>query len=432
MNTHCKRPQGNRPERTGAAGKVCAVAAMILCVAVSGWAGGKTLVQFNQTNGQWPSGPLIADGAGNLYGTTQGGGTFEEGVVFKLIHTDTGGWRETVLYNFGTNTQDGGGPLGGLVFDAKGNLYGTTEGGGSMGAGTVYELSRSSSGWTETIIYNFTGKRDGRSPHAGLVMDSAGNLYGTAEQGGGVKCYVNIGCGNVFKLSLSGTTWTLTNLHSFLGTNSSTNTFDGATPQGALVFDAAGNLYGTTSVGGQYDYGTVFELSASSGSFTYSVLYSFGGYSTDGAFPESSLILDASGNLYGTTFINVQGPLNGSVFELSPSGGTWTETLLYVFQGGTDGSQPLSPVTFDSAGNLYGTTSQGGDVNNCYQGSCGTVFIMTPVSGGGWKEAVLYHFTGGSDGSTPVAGLLYDGTGFFGTAQRAGNNDNGTVFEITP
>jgi len=425
--------KSNRPQLAGSASRSLAVAAMILCVALSGWAGGKTVVQFNQTNGQWPSGPLVADAAGSLYGTTQLGGTFDEGVVFKLTPTATGGWRNTVLYNFGTNTQDGGGSLGGLAFDSKGNLYGTSVGGGSSGAGTVFEISRSSLGWTETIIYNFTGKRDGRSPDAGLVIDAHGNLYGTTSQGGGVKCAIRIGCGTVYKLSHGSTGWTIRNLHSFLGTDSSTNTFDGAIPLGALVFDSAGNLYGTTPAGGLYNYGTVFELSPSSNGFTYSSIYSFGGYSTDGAFPSSSLTLDAAGNLYGTTWENVQGPLNGSVFELSPSGGTWTETLLYTFLGGTDGSQPLSPVTLDSAGNLYGTTSQGGDTNNCYQGSCGTVFIMEPNVGGGWTEAVLYHFTGGSDGSTPVAGLFNDGSGnFFGTAQRGGVNSDGTVFEITP
>jgi uncharacterized repeat protein (TIGR03803 family) len=328
------------------------------------------------------------------------------------------------LYSFcpgGFPCSDGAGPGSGgsgVIADASGNLYGTTEFGGAVSypGGTVFKVTPTGS---ETVLYSFTGGSDGSLPNAGLIADAAGNLYGMTNAGG-VVC-IGIGCGVVFEVTPSGTE---TVLHRF--------TFgDGATPvAGSLIADAAGNLYGTTSAGGTGNQGTVFQLMPSG---TLTVLYTFTGGS-DGAAPSAGLIADGVGNLYGTASAGGTSG-NGTVFKVMPSG---TETVLYSFCPGgvtcTDGVNPEANLIADAAGNFYSTTQNGGSPNVCGGGvGCGTVFKLTPSG----TETVLYSFCpgGGSctDGAGPVAGLIADAAGnLYGTTSAGGTSGHGTVFKVTP
>lgn len=359
---------------------------------------------------------LIFDGNGNLYGTTTGGGTNSTGcsgcgTVFELSPSSSGTWSEKLLYTFGALFSDGASPYGPLVFDKKGNLFGTTISGGSAGYGTVFELTPGSSGtWTESVLYSFSNGKDGGIPFFGLVLDSAGNLYGTTESGG------LYGFGTVFEL-IAGTTgtWTEKVLHSFTGGN------DGATPVGGLVFDSVGNLYGLTISGGLHDYGVAFKLTHSStGNWSAKAIYSFPS-GAGGSSPSGNLIFDSTGNLYGTaTYI---------VFELSPnSSGTWTAKTLHNFAGGSDGATAMTGLIFDKAGSLYGTTDTGGYHR-------GTVFKLTPASDGTWTETILHRFSAsGGDGIFPTYGsLVIDAAGhLYGTTPQGGASNNGIVFEVTP
>jgi uncharacterized repeat protein (TIGR03803 family) len=328
----------------------------------------KVLRSFgNGTDGYAPSAGLIFDAAGNLYGTTQyGGGANAYGTVFELTPAGGGNWTETVLYSFRSGT-DGAVPGAGLIFDAAGNLYGTTTAGGPNN-GTVFELTPTTAGgWTEQVLYRFCSQAnctDGQYPYGSLIFDAAGNLYGTTEFGG------TYGAGTVFKLTpAAGGGWTETVLYSFgRGT-------DGASPLVGLIFDVVGNLYGTTTFGGTYGAGTVFELTPTAGGgWTETVLHSFNpNNGTDGFNPYAGLIFDAAGNLYGTTYYGGSYG-GGTVFELTPAaGGGWTETVLRSFGNGTDGFWPYAGLIFDHAGNLYGTTEYGGTHNY------GTVFELTPI-----------------------------------------------------
>jgi uncharacterized repeat protein (TIGR03803 family) len=376
----------------------------------------KVLYNFGGSpDGAAPHG-LIIDVAGNLYGTTSTGGTYFNGTVFELTPGADGSWIEKVLYSFG-NYPDGSLPSSSLVFDAAGNLYGTTYQGGANNVGTVFELTSGPGGsWTKKLLHSFGNYPDGSLPSSSLVFDAAGNLYGTTASGG------HNGMGTVFELMPDGSGgWTELVLHSF-------NNPDGGFPYAGLIFDTAGNLYGTTSLGGTYAYGTVFELTPTiGGSWIETVLYSFGG-GTDGDGPLAGLIFDAAGNLYSTTLRG--GTYNyGTVFELTPiAGGGWTEKLLHSFiYDGTDGNLPYAGLIFDAAGNLYGTTVNGGT----YQ--AGTVFELTPTANGNWTEQVLHNFGSGTDGSLPYAGLITDATGnLYGTTNSGGSNNYGTVFEFIP
>ena len=321
----------------------------------------KVLHSFN-TNSSGATGPLsgiISDAAGNLYGTTVSGGTgyticgYGCGVVFELMPKTGGGWAEKVLHNFG-NGQDGYFPFGGLIFDAAGNLYGTTAAGGTGAGGIVFELIPTASGnWTEEILHNFTSDTsDGAAPQASLMFDAAGNLYGTTTQGGGPGHE-----GTVFELGPGANgVWSERIIHSFDAQDQ-----DGTIPTGTLVSDTVGNLYGTTETGGAgtCDCGTVFELSPrADGQFAYEILYNFEGGPNDGMFPFGGVIFH-SGNLYGTTYQG--GPDGyGTAFALSwKADSGWHETGLYFFDG-EDGKDPGAGLTVDHAGNLYGTTILGG------------------------------------------------------------------------
>ncbi len=376
------------------------------------------------SDGSLPYAGLIFDSVGNLYGTTYEGGANGAGTVFELTPSN-GGWTETVLYNFCTqsNCSDGDDPLGSLIFDSAGNLYGTTSGGGTHQYGTIFILRPSAGSWAETVLYSFQGGTDGEFPVAGVTLDNAGNLYGTTEYGG-VSNY-----GTVFELNTSGNE---TVLYSFIdGT-------DGAFPYAGVILDAAGNLYGTTISGGNGGYqgcgsgygqgcGTVFMLKPSEGgSWTESILYSFS-WGTGPVLPYSGLIFDYAGNLYGTATLFGNGFLGGGVFELTYSNGSWTEKVLYNFTGGSDGGNPYAGLAFDSAGNLYGTT-QGGGANGD-----GTVFKLGS-SNGEWTETVLHSFAG-SDGCEPYAGVIFDAIGnLYGTTSQSSGcpsaDSGGVVFEI--
>jgi uncharacterized repeat protein (TIGR03803 family) len=397
----------------------------------------KVLYRFTGNEGATPLG-VIFDAAGNLYGTTYSGFDGSQyGVVFKLAPNSDGSWTESTLYAF-TGPADGSEPYGGPILDAAGNLYGTTSGGGifcggGRQCGTVFKLTPNSDGsWTESLLHSFTGGADGVVPFAGLILDAAGNLYGTTVLGGGAtKCFG--GCGTVFKLKLNlDGSWTESVLYSFTGGE------DGWGPEAGLIFDTFGNLYGTTSRGGhsrcKLSYGTVFELTPNpDGSWKEKVLHSFN--ATDGSAPVAGLILDAAGALYGTTFGG--GNLStcdhngqrgyGVVFKLTPkSDGTWKETVLHTFTN-HPAANPLGGLIFDTAGNLYGTTTNGGPADH------GAIFKLTPNSNGGWGYSVLRVFQG-KPAANPFGSLVLDKAGnVYGTTENCGELDcYGTVFEFTP
>jgi uncharacterized repeat protein (TIGR03803 family) len=294
------------------------------------------------------------DKAGNLYGTTDLGGTGRSGTVFELT-PDGEAWKETVLYIF-TGGVDGGRPEAPLTRVGSA-LIGTTSDGGDTGLGTVFALQKVNGSWTEEVLYSFRGfDNDGAVPIAGaLILDKSGNIYGTTESGGPSNA------GSVFELQRAGNTWSEKVLYFFKGE------LDGSMAYGGLTFDPDGNLYGTTRQGGQYTAGTVFELSPSNGTWKESVLYSFSGRET-GASPLGSLVRDRNGNLFGTAGEDAFGA--GVVFELSPSGGAWTETVLYLFSGGKDGGYPGAGLLIFE-GHLLGTTFSGGNNDS------GVVFALT-------------------------------------------------------
>jgi uncharacterized repeat protein (TIGR03803 family) len=313
------------------------------------------------SDGQYPLAGLFRNARGVLYGTTVGGGTDDNGTVFKL---DTNG-KETVLHGFGGNG-DGGSPgLSALIQDSSGNLFDTTEGGGKQGRGTVYRITPSGD---ETVLYSFVGGTSGAEPIAGLVEDEQGNLYGSTAFGGDDNCNPPNGCGTIFKLAKNGAE---TVLYSFTG-----GTTDGTDPRGTLVRDADGNLYGVTLEGGEYGLGTVFKIDTNG---KETVLHSFAGGS-DGAEPDAGLVRDDAGNLYGTASQGGSGSCFngfqrgcGTVFEINPSG---TETILYSFTNGADGSFPFAGLLRTATGDLYGATVLGGS-NACGGYGCGAIFKLT-------------------------------------------------------
>jgi hypothetical protein len=345
----------------------------------------------------------------------------------------SGDWQYHVIHNFQGATKDGELPFSPVIFDKAGNLYGTTFSEGSetcitqhVDCGTVFQLSPTiKGGWTEKVLYRFTGSSDGAYAEGNLALDAAGNLYGTTLGGGsfnGSACST-FGCGVVFELSPGASGWTETVLYTFTGGS------DGWRPDG-VTFDAKGNLLGVTGFGGAFDSGTVFELVSGAGGWTQSVLYTFSGGS-DGAYPTSQLILDAKGNIYGNAAgggtVNCGGFGCGTVFELSPSGNSWTFTDLYSFSG-ADGELPHG-ILFDPTGNIFGVAY--GGVASCPADGCGVLFKLIQGSGN-WTETVLYKFNGTSDGEFPNP-VVMDATGnLFGTAAGGGRRNSGTLFEFTP
>lgn len=272
---------------------------------------------YNGTDGISPFAGLIFDGAGNLYGTTAEGGTYNGGTVFELTPKADGSWGERILHNFG-NGADGTFPRGSLIFDNAGNLYGATSNGGASNDGTVFELVPSAGGgWAERVLHSFSHKStDGRTPIGTLVIGGSGNLYGVTVEGGSSESCVNYylpSCGTVFELTpRAGGGWAERVIHNFV-----LSTTEGVNPQAGLIFDGNGNLYGTTFYGGPYNYGTAFELSpGAEGIWTETTLHSFGN-GGDGVQPAAGLIFGASGNLYGTTFYG-GAYADGTAFEITP------------------------------------------------------------------------------------------------------------------
>ncbi len=381
-----------------------------------------------------PGTGLSIDQAGNLYGTTFGSAS--DGIVFKMSKQgDT--WRFETLYRF-TGGIDGYSPNR-VVLGPDGRLYGTTPFGGigvcPSGCGKVFRLApqptfcRSATCyWTETVLYNFGGSSDptdGANPRSDLIFDSAGGIYGTTYSGGGMddsSCYTS-GCGSVFELSPSQGTWLHTTLYSF------GNGYD-HNPIAGLIFDASGNLYGTSYDGiGREPYGAIFQLTPGVRNWSRAVLHSFS--LSEGWGVWGDLISDRAGNFYGATANDGSGG-KGAVFELSPSANGWNFQVLYSFTGGGNGG-PFGPLSMDQLGNLYGTTYSGGD------GANGNIFKLTP-SNGSWIYTSLHDFTGfNGDGANPISNVVIDAAGnLYGTTTNGGiNNINctlgcGVVWEITP
>lgn len=397
-----------------------AIFAVLIFAASARAAETKTLHSFDYPDGVNPLSGLVMDAAHNLYGTTSIGGTAGFGTVFELSPDGQGGWKETDLMNLGGPT--GGTPYAGLIFDDAGNLYGTTSSGGGNGHGTVFELSPSGSGtWTFRVLYSYGGLlgADGDGIISGLTLDAAGNLYGTASYGGVSTHDCPNGCGTVFELSRDGSNWKETILYRF-------HRSDGASPHGGLIFDRAGNLYGTTQIGGRNDLGIAFKLSPNgSGDWTETILHAFDNNDPAGNAPSAGLLFDAMGNLYGTAQYGGTGGY-GTAFELSPNGsGDWTAKPLHSF-GRKDGQNPEAALIFDNLGNLYSTTPYGG------QNLWGTVFKLSPDGSGGWRETILTNFTG-QDGAWAKAPLIIDAAGnLYGTTYIGGAHDRGAVFEVSP
>jgi uncharacterized repeat protein (TIGR03803 family) len=381
----------------------------------------KVLYSFNGSDGAFPYPALTFDGKGNLYGTTYFGGKYGAGTVFELMRGTNGKWTEKVLHNFNFNGKDGAYPLASVTFDGKGNLYGTTYVGGANGYGAVFELTPTKSTWTEKLLHSFNpASEDGALPEAALILDAKGNLYGTTLQGGtyddGTAFELIAGTdgkwtekvlhsfhanghdaafpeaalvldskGNLYGTAYGGGTgnqgavfqltpgtkgkWTAKVLHNF-----SFNGKDGFIPEAALIFDAKGNLYSTTVQGGMYNNGTVFELvPGTKGKWSEKVLHNFNHNTDGGSILYSGLIFDAKGNLYGTTYVGGAYSF-GTVFELTPSGnGKWNEKVLHSFKpNGRDGLLSTAGIIFDQHGNLYSTTDEGGSSGN------GVVFEISP------------------------------------------------------
>jgi uncharacterized repeat protein (TIGR03803 family) len=394
-----------------------AVAAMIALAALTIPAQAQTLTVLHTftggTDGYEPYAGVTLDQQGRIYGTTIQGGSHDDGVVFRLVREGQG-WALSPIYSFGSQDHDGFNPVSRVVFGPGGLLYGTTPGGGAGGGGTVFSLQPPASAckavlcpWVETILYSFTGDSDGGDPLYGdLSFDQAGNIYGTTAGGG------SSGLGVVFKLARSGSGWTESVLWNFTGGS------DGGVPQAGVIFDNAGNLYGTTSEYGSHFSGTVYELSPSQSGWSETTLYSFTGDTGAGS---GGLIMDAHGNLFGIT-----GGLDGGIsaaYELTPQNGSWSFNALQNF--GEEYVGAFAAPTFDSHGILYGSLPT---VDDDFTGE---IFQLTP-SGDRWIYRSFYTFNGSNSG-VPLGAVTFDASGnMYGTGIAGGSDYDGTVWEITP
>ena len=400
-------------------GATTAVLAVVLALTIgsTGTAHAQTYrLLYNFTgglDGGQPYSGVTLNSAGDLYGTTHTGNQgINWGQVYRLQRRGSNyGFTDLALFDGTLEAPVTFGPNGTVYSTSPNNLTIYQHGyvlnvspPPNIVCGTVFCL------WSATVIYGFSGGADGDMPNYGaLIFDQAGNIYGTTSGGGS-------GNGVVYEMMGSGVTWTERAIYAFSGTP------DGATPLGGVVLDTAGNLYGTTTAGGASGNGAVYELSPSGSGWTERVLYSFTG-GNDGSYPTAGLVVDASGNLYGSTNAGGTGG-GGTVFELSPSGGGWTYSLLHSFTGGAN-CGPWSPLAM-SGGNLYGDTVCDG------ANSAGSVFELSP-SGNGWTYSSLYDFTGGDDGKFAYGGVTVDASGnLYGTTLRGGLTLQGVVWTITP
>ena len=452
-----------RNARSGATGWLPVITIVLSALsAIPAAAAEKTLVAFNtyppQQTGSNPTGTLLRDASGALYGAAWNGGAYYNGTIFKLTPPadGQGDWALSVLYTF-TGGFDGGSPNPVLVMDASGALYGTTEGGGDFtNQGVVFKLTPPAPGgtqWTETVLHYFNhlyhSSDDGAYPSGGLIMDDSGTLYGTTDLGGSMDDV--FGFGTVFKLTpldAGKTTWQETVVYRF------TSVADGQNPMSTLTLDATGALYGTTLYGGTgacVDYfsnvigcGTVFSLTPpgpGQTTWTKTTLHSFTA-GADGSVPQGKLLRDASGAVYGTTLVGGGGACTdtlsnvvgcGIVYNLTPPapGQTdWTESILYTFTG-PDGAFPQGGLFMDVAGALFGTASGGGPNSDPVLGGYGLVYKLAPPSPDlpGWTQTVLFSFDISTSGAEPVGELIRDPDGdFFGVTYLGG----GSVYEITP
>jgi uncharacterized repeat protein (TIGR03803 family) len=363
--------------------------------------------QPNCSDGGDPVAGLISDGAGNFYGTTPAGGVGSgtlAGNVYELSPDGNGGWSETVLYTF-TGGTDGDSPSGPVIFDGAGNLYGATVDGGPNGLGVVFELTPMGGNWTETVLYSAAKHDAGVNPQTGLIMDASGNFYGATLH-------------SVFELSYSDGVWSARNIYSVGVVDSIA---------GGLTIDVSGNIFGNSEW-------KVFELTPNgTGGWRTKVLHKFAGYPIDGAFAQGTPVVDSYGNVFGTT--NGGGNTGqGTVYEVTAKRkGKRNYQMLYSFQGGDDGALPTSGVAIDSAGNLYGTTSGGG-----FEGA-GTLYELTPIGGGTYQEQIIWRFDR-MDGADPLDTPVLDTAGnLYGTTWAGGANEYGcagsgcgVVFEVTP
>jgi len=373
---------------------------------------------FGSDDGEYPATDLVVDARGSIFGTTTEGGDFGSGTVFKLTPSDDG-WSETILYSF-TSGADGAQPYNGVTLDAQGNLYGTAVTGGDVnacdgGCGVVYKLSNDGGTWTQTVLYTFSGGNDGSGPGAGLTFDGSGNLYGMTPTGG------EFGLGVIYQLTPGpNDTWQFRVIHAFTGG------LDGATGSAGRMLLDGGNLYGAATVGGAHGKGNIFRLSPTQGGWKLRTLYSFKGQ-PDGGLPYGALTRDPAGNLYGTTYY--EGAYGyGTVYQLSPNSGEWTEKVLYSFRSGAGGNSPISHLNLDAGGALYGTTSEGG-APGC---SCGTIFKLTP-SDGRWRYSVQHAFRGAPDGAYAYNGMVASPNGsYYGTTVIGGGDDDGALYEFMP
>ena len=366
----------------------------------------------NDGGGLW--GSLAFDAKGNLYAETSGGGPYGYGTVFQLALRSNGMWRETILHSFKDNDPDGDDLNGGLMVGPTGRLYGTaTLGGGSGKYGTVFELMPGSEGWILTVLHRFGFNKYGCCPQASLVMDNAGNLFGTASA--------------AFELSPSANGWKETLLHDFTGQHG-----DGSDAYAGVIRDAAGSLYGETAMGGTGTgcgggCGTVYELQPTSAGWKEHILHDFGTGGDNMAYPEGPLMLDKAGNLYGTAGGGTY--TYGAVYRLTlQSNGRWKSTIIHSFTGGANGESVGGGVVMDKAGNLYGTTVAGGSPN-C---ECGIVYKLSLGPEGKWNFKVLHTFVG-TDGAQPVGELILDDKGnLYGNTITGGAGGYGVAFELMP
>ncbi len=387
--------------------------------------GYKVLHEFGASlDGSVPSGPLLLDGKGWLYGNTYDGGTgkcsdYGCGITFGLQPQAHGEWKEVVLHEF-TGGKDGAAPFGNVVADKSGNLYSTMSG-AVIGQGAVFELSPGDGKWALSLVY-------GPYFGPGLVLDNAGNLYGSLGRG-------DLGAGAIGELSPGTNGWTYTQLYSFCSPKGGCP--DGDVSYFALSWDAHGNLYGTTLQGGNVPpkcpgsagCGVAFQMTPNpDGSWSYHVMHRFANSPTDGQYPDGGLVVDSSGNAYG---VAGEGGVNkqGTVFKMTPApGGHWKQTVLYDFPDCAEGCFPDQTLVFDKQGNLYGVSS--GGLQDCGY-TCGVVFKLTPQKNGAWTYSVLHKFTG-KDGAFPWGLTIDDKGSLFGATESGGTYNRGVAFEITP